>query len=212
MKNNSKSTEWAALVGSPAISEAVQRIAFTFGYRWITTHDKVNHTDAPVLIFNSANKVISYESKSVGLSEKVCKVCVCLDEVIQTFQNPPTEVSESRETLENGTTVFSDGSVLFRKYKLSKETVALTSPDIDEMISVRNKLLGKEEKKSVSPVVRFRYASPSSGQNLRKLMVLEDSVDSYSGLDMEDGNSFKRFRKDRIVGGVMFVGLSEVKN
>jgi hypothetical protein len=50
------------------------------------------------------------------------------------------------------------------------------------------------------------------GRKLRRLMVVDEGVDYLSGLDMEDGNLFKRFNKDRIGGEIQFLGLSESKD
>jgi len=208
---NNKTNTWAAIVGSATLSEAVQRVAFSFGYKWPNGYrqGEIVATGYPVLFFNPEDKTISFGFDRT-VSDKACKVCTTFDQVMELFKNPPKVVKELEKfRLSNGSILYKDGSCLFND---GIRTFSISSADMDEAIKVRSKLMGKEEKKSMAPVVRFRYDSPSSGQKLRSLMVLEDSVDSYSGLDMEDNNLFKRFRKDRIVGAVMFVGFSEVKD
>lgn len=216
---NTKTNTWAALVGSPAISEVLQRLAFSFGYKWpgYTSVEVVN-TSYPVLFFNPDRKTIgfAFDTKSVDLM--ACKLCVTLDQVVELLKTPP-DMKEEWVKLCDGTTVYKDGSVLFGS---GPRSAAVCSTEMEEVIKARNKLMGKEEKekekekekeeKKVLPVIQFRYSSPSSGERLRKLMVTDDQGDYYSGLDMDDANLYKKFRKDRVVGTVMFGGFAETKD
>lgn len=206
---NTKTNTWATLVGSLAISEAIQRVAFSFGYKWPGhTEGEVVNTRYPVLFFNPDLKTIGFAFDTKDVDLMACKLCVTLDQVVQLLKTPPVVKKELWVKLCNGTTVHKDGSVLFGS---GTRSVAVCSTEMEEVIETRNKLMEKKEKK-VLPVIQFRYDSPSSGNRLRKLMVLEDQAYSYSGLDMDDGNQFKNFRKDRIVGTVMFGGFAETKS
>jgi hypothetical protein len=208
---NPKTNTWAALVGSLAISEAIQRVAFSFGYKWPGYNSgEVVHTVYPVLFFNPDLKTILFGFDTKTVDDKACKLCITFDQVIELFKTPPVVKKELWVKVCDGTTtVHKDGFVLFGS---GPRSVAVTSTEMEEVIEARNKLMGKEEKKKVLPVIQFRYSSPSSGERLRKLMVTDDQVDFYSGLDMDDNNQFKKFRKNRVVGTVMFVGFSETKD
>lgn len=207
---NTKTNTWATLVGSLGISEAVQRVAFSFGYKWSGHKSgEVVNTNYPVLYFNPDLKTIDFGVDTKTVDENACKLCVMLDQVVELLKTPP-DVKKRWVKLYNGTTVHKDGSVLFDS---GTRSVAVSSTEMEEVIEARNELMDKVEKKKVLPVIQFRYSSPSSGERIRKLMVTDDQGDFYSGLDMEDdSNLFKRFRKDRVVGTVMFVGFSETKD
>lgn len=205
---NTKTNKWATLVGSPASSEALQRLAFSFGYKWPGYNSgEVANTSYPVLFFNPDLKTIGFAFDTKTAEDMACKLCVTLDQVIELFKTPPDVKKQWLDC--NGNTVHKDGSVLFGS---GPRSVAVTSTEMEEVIEARNKLMGKEEKKKVLPVIQFRYSSPSSGERLRKLMVTDDQGDYYSGLDMDDTNLYKKFRKDRVVGTVMFGGFAETKD
>jgi hypothetical protein len=201
---NNKTNTWAAFAGDVGTSEAIQRVAFSFGYNWPgSAPGQVMNHSYPVLFFNPDSKLITHGYKD-AIDSNACKLCVSIAQLVELFKNPP-KIKETEVEL-NNCSVHKDGSVLFGK---GNRSVAVSSRDMDEVIKARNKLTGKDEPKKMLPVVRFRYDSPSSGQRLRKLMVVEDSEDFWSGLDMEDSNTYKRFRKDRVVGAVMLVGLAK---
>lgn len=198
---NNNTTTWAVEVGTSELSEAIQRIAFSFGYGW-PDGAGVKYTFGQYLIFNPELKLIHYSNNRSVVESCLCKIVITFDEIVKLFKEPPVK-----------NWVHVDRTVITKNGDVKPiPSVTIDSAHFDKLVEARNKLMGKEEKKRVAPVVRFRYESPTSGQKLRKLMVLEDTRDCYSGLDMEDGNLFKRFRKDRIVGAVMFVGFSEVKD
>jgi hypothetical protein len=196
---NNKTNLWAAIVGTATFSEVVQRVAFTFGYEWESVGKEVTRTEHPVLVFDPNNKFITYYHDQRTVGSFVCKVCVTLDQVMDTCKNPPKVKKEEKI---GDVEVFEDGSVLVGgKYSLSNN-------DVETVITARNRLMGKKQKLAA---IQFSYDSPTSGQKLRRLAVTEDGGDVYSGLDMDNGNTFKRFRKDRIVGKVVFVGLASVE-
>lgn len=199
MVMNKKTNTWAALVGSETISEAIQRIAFSFGYEWIQNGAQVSRKDAPVLCFNPNNKTITYEISRIGLEDKVCDICVSLDAVMNKFVMPPVPT----EKRVGAATLFKDGSVYL-------DACSIRSKDMDELIKARDEFLGRTKKVKL-PVVQFDYNSPSSGNRPRKIMVVDTDNTYLKGLDMDDGNQYKEFRRDRIKGVVWFTGLEESK-
>lgn len=197
---NNKTNSWAAIVGTNALSEAVQRVAFTFGYEWKWTGKCIIATGYPVLIFNPNDKTIGYALGQQDVDNLVCKVCVTFDQVMDTFKNSP-KVKKVEEV--GCVKVHEDGSLLV------EETYVIDGKDIDKIIDVRNKLMGKKQK---LPVVKFRYHSPTSGAKVRQIALVGEDDVYLNGLDLKDGNKFKQFRKDRLeVGGsIWFCGLKEV--
>ena len=205
---NNKTNTWAAQVGSREASEAIQRIAFSFGYNWAdqtTSTQRVQLFDITVLFFHPEDKTITYGTSVSHAYLYACKVCRTIDDVINAFNNPP--VIKQKKTV-GDTDIYHDGSVYFgHKDQNAKE--------FDEVVKARNEFLGREvQKNKMVPKVRFLYNGPSSGQKIRTVLILEDSGDRYSCLDVDDDTTtpFKYFRKDRIVGAIEFLGLKEVKS
>lgn len=198
---NNKTNTWAVIIKNPQHSEAVQRIAFSFGYKWGVYGEDLVYKDAKMLFFSPNSKIITY-----GLTEKIhnmeySKVCNTIEQVVETFMNPP----ENQQRIVENVVIYKDGSV-----DLVGEV--LTSSKFDKLIKVRDEFLGrKSDRKSRLPKIGFVYGSPISGNRDRQVMVVDDLGDTYACLDMGDGNSFKQFRKDRIVGKITFLGLSEEK-
>lgn len=196
---NNKTNSWAAIVGTTALSEAVQRVAFTFGYQWKGVGMNITGTSYPVLIFNPDDKTIGYSLDQRTIGNLVCKACVTFDQVMDLFKNPPkSKKMEKVGSLE----VYDDGSVFV------ESGVAITSDVFNKVVEIRNKLMGKKVK---LPVIRFRYHSPTSGAKVRNIALLSEDKDHLAGLDLDDGNTFKQFRKDRLMvgGAIWFLGLTE---
>lgn len=207
---NNNTNAWAVTVGNSKFSEAVQRIAFSFEYQWGDFTKSVKHTDVPVLYFTPGNKYITYGTSRDGLEDQVCKVVNTLEEVIENFNNPPSNTSVSIGKFQ----FYRDGSVLVGQMGRS---VSIHKEEFDEAVVARNKFLGREKKnkKRRFPIVKFKYDSKSSKKKeVRRIILLEETEDIYSGLDMNDmknPNSYKVFRKDCVLGDIQFIGLSEEK-
>lgn len=205
---NNKTNAWAVTVDNPKFSEAVQRIAFSFGYNWgpFGNDTKPQYTNATALCFYPNSKSIKYGTATDISSLDVCKVCNTLEEVVDNFNNPPFDNNIGPLEL------YKDGSVLARQ---GNHFVAISKEYFDKAVVVRNELLGREEKnkKRSLPIVTFKYDSISITEKRRKreILLLKDDVEYYYGLDVKDNFSFKKFRKDRISGNVTFVGMSEEK-
>jgi hypothetical protein len=204
---NNKTNTWATVVLNPTLSEAIQRIAFSFGYNWpLSGKLEPKYTDATVLYFNPNDKSLTYGFSTDGLQTEVCKVCNTLEGVIELLNNPPTINKVGPLKL------FKDGSALALQ---GTNSVVISKDDFDKAVVVRNELLGQKEKnkKRSLPIVTFKYDSISITEKRRKreILLLKDDVEYYYGLDVKDNFSFKKFRKDRISGNVTFVGMSEEK-
>lgn len=192
----------AALVGNSAMSEAVQRIAFTFGYKWAANiGQKVYSVDSPVLYFNTQDKIIKHGMVARNAGHEAYKVCVTMDQLIDALKNPVNVVQVGNVD------VSSDGSVTVKGNEASRHS--MNSEEFEQVVEARNKLLGKKVK---WPVISFRYHSPTSGLKNRRIALVSEDDTYLSGLDLEDSNLYKQFRKDRLMvgGSILFVGLKEV--
>lgn len=199
-----KANTWAAQVGSREVSEAIQRIAFSFGYNWAgqnESNQSVQLFDIKVLYFHIEGKKITYGASAELTHLYASKVCKTIDDVINAFKNSPL----SKKVI-GDTEIYEDGTVVFGHTKQN-------AMEFDEVVKVRNEFLERKDtsKNRRLPIVNFLYESPTSGRLVREVMILEDLGDTYACLDMKDGNAFKQFRKDRIYGRVTFYGLSESK-
>jgi hypothetical protein len=207
---NNNTNAWAVTVDNPKFSEAIQRIAFSFGYNWgpFENDTKPQYTGATALYFYPNSKSIKYGTATKLLMKDVCRVSNTLEEVIENFNNPPSD------NIVGPFELFKDGSVLARQ---GNHSVSIHKEQFDKAVVVRNELLGREEKnkKRRFPIVKFKYDSKlSKKKEVRQIILLEETQDYYSGLDMNDmknPNSYKVFRKDCVLGDIQFIGLSEEK-
>lgn len=197
---NKNTNVWAALIGGPAESEAIQRIAFSFGYKWSNGLNCPYALKFPILLFDADTKTIRHSDDKVSLDKTVCEVCVSLVQAMKLFLSPPNNPKMKMKAVKTAK-VFEDGSVLVGN---SPVLYDFSSEDFEEVVKQRNQLMGKKRKLLL---VGFVYDSPSSGRRDRRVTLIEDSVDSYAGLDVDDSNTFKRFRKDRILGHMRVIGL-----
>jgi hypothetical protein len=216
---------WAVQVDTTEASEAVQRVAFSFGYGWpgewpFTDGVKeVNHTDRKSLYFYPDEKVIRHGTNPFESIVPVCKVCTTIVEVIQLLKNPPVAKKVKTVSMSKcgSHDVFADGSVLIRDRSNDRVTVAVLPKEMEEVIKTRNELMGKKEDKNESkklyPLIQFLYNSPSSGKRVRRVAFVEDKGEAYACLDLDDNNLYKLFRKDRMsrFEHPSFLGTVEVK-
>jgi len=208
---NKKTNIWAVKISSFPVREAILRIAASYEYTWLNT-SWAGGGGACVggyIYFNPTNKKMVAKSSAYNVEADVCKIALTIEDVMNLFINPP-QVEKTPTSVKVGDhTIHADGSVYFEQ---GYDSVSVTKKTMDELISARNKLIGSGDKKAKLPIVEFFYKSPTSGRKLRRLMVVDEGPDYLFGLDMEDGNLFKRFNRDRIGGEIRFLGLSESKD
>lgn len=196
---NKNTNKWAVIIGSPNIGEAVQRIAFSFGYRW-NFNSSIVHITAygSALIFDPSSNQMLYNLNLDG--NTVCKVCTTMEEVLDTFKNPPKAV---KSVVFGNSEIYDDGSVLIAG-------TSMTVKEFDNLIDTRNAFIKRavDNKIPLLPVVKFIYDSPTSGRHSREGMVVKDGFDAWHVLDMKDGNAYKVFLKNRIAGPVEFIGFA----
>lgn len=142
---NNKNNMWAMVVKNREMNEAIQRIAYSFKYKWRGSVDSsinkecdIRFLNASVLYFSIEEKLITYsmDSNETYLNNNVFKVCYTIDGAVATFNNPPKIIKS--EKIGNAE-VFPDGSILFNDW------IVLTSDDVDNIIRVRNKLIKNEQ-------------------------------------------------------------------
>lgn len=195
---NNKTSKWAFLPKSPVESETIQRIAFSFGYKWNISGNMISHVCERILCFNPSNKDITYSSSKQNVDDQVCLYCSSIEEALGYFKTPP-KILSSKETSRG--IVYSDGSVFVKG-------AALSSVEFDDLVEARKSVLGLTKK---VPYISFSYKSESKAKKtLRRLFLLSETDDLISGLDVDDAKQFKHFRKDRISGDVVFLGFGEV--
>jgi hypothetical protein len=208
MINNTNA--WAVTVDNPKFSEAIQRIAFSFGYKWslLKEDNKPQYTNATALYFYPNSKSILYGTATDISRKDVCRVSNTLEEVIENFNNPPSNSSIGKFQF------YKDGSVLVGQMGRS---VSIHKEEFDEAVVARNKFLGREDnsKKRSFPIIKFKYDSKTSKKkSVRQIILLGETEEYYNGLDMNDlknPNSYKVFRKDCVLGDIQFIGFSEAK-
>ena len=66
------------------------------------------------------------------------------------------------------------------------------------------------EEKPYTQVAEFVYLNSKTGENeWRKIGVVENESSYLAGLDLNDGDAFKKFLKSRVVGGSKKIFLSK---
>lgn len=199
-KMNKRTNKFAVEVGSPNISEAVQRIAFSYGYNWIGSGkvpNEVKYTDSKFLCFDSVHKSITWASNKFDLVSIMNQIVNTFEDAMVLFKNPP-KVSAMVGTSE----IFVNGDVKIGGI------VTVDSEMWEKLVKERNAYLGHKDVKKL-PVVTFSYSSKSSGKTIRKVALLEKTEDCVHGLDLNDKNRFKRFLLKNVSGEMVFVGFTE---
>jgi hypothetical protein len=195
---NINTNKWAVSCVNPNFSEAVQRIAFSFGYDWLREkeHKPLNKTQK-YLIFDPSSKCITYCSEGDNFEQYVYKLVFSIYEVVEMFNSPESNVLNVHCDIQ----VRKDGSIGVKGWGIS-------STLFDELVIKRDSFLGKlgkTEKKNL-PIVSFTYFSKSSGRKMRHVMVTKmDEFGSLEGLDLDDNNKYKKFSAANISGGIILV-------
>jgi hypothetical protein len=194
---NTNSSKWAVEVGNANLSEAIQTIAFSYGYSWSGWGAKtVDNTTAKFLVFNPESKALTYGNYRYELEDTCSQVVTTFDAVMTLLKTPPTTTVKVGSDI----TVSKSGDVSVRLWTVGSDL-------FDKVVTARNTLLGKKNK---LPVVKFTYTSQNSGRKTRNVMVTEMDADYISGLDMDADNKFKKFLVGKVgVGGVQLVSFAD---
>lgn len=193
---NKNTSKFAIQTDSPGISEACQRIAFTFGYRWLVADlNEICNTDAKYLAFNPETKEMLWTDHRNYLDTLVNTIANNFEDLVGLLNNPP-KTSRMVRSAE----VFANGDV-----KVDGITT-VKSDFFDIVIRERNDFLGRQK----LPLVTFSYTSKSSGTKLRRVAVLEWENNGLVGLDTDDNNKYKRFLTEKINGKVEFQGFTSL--
>lgn len=190
---NNRTNRWAVQV-TPKLSEAVQRIAFSYGYKWHAGPSGVRYTQYPFLIVHPDTKAFGFcEKDPVENQELVSRVVTTFEDVIDLFNNPP----ESPLVVE--------GTVILRNGDVKPHALELAAEHFDKVVKARDELLARNRKEL--PVVTFVYTSQSSTKKDRRVAVTKFARMFIEGYDIDDKNRYKRFLMDRINGFVAFDGF-----
>ena len=200
---NTNMSRWAVEVGHENLSEAVQTIAFSYGYSWFSWGDKtIGNTTAKFLIFNPETKAITYADFWYELEDTCNQVVTTFDGVMKLFKNPPTV-----DLVIGNFTITKSGDVTVCK---GATRSVIPSEDFDKVVNERAKFLKREDPtplKQKLPVVQFTYTSQNSGRRLRNVIVTDMTDELISGLDKDADNRFKKFLMSKVSGTVRFVGF-----
>jgi hypothetical protein len=201
--NTNAINKWAVAVDRDYTSEAIQRIAFSFGYNWVNSGQQIMDFECKFLVFDPKEKVITHADNADFVKTAVNKIVYTINAVMDMFKNPPQEKLPFRHEV----VVSKNGDVNF--------TIPLTllSKTFDELVGSRNKFIGKEEpaKSDELPAVTFVYKA-EAGANKRVRNILVQSVsDTYiNGYDVSDSYQFKKFVRNKIVGDILFEGIRKM--
>lgn len=195
---NNNTNKWAVAVGNVNLSEAIQLIAFQYGYRWPGGGNKVQRTIAKYLIFNPEDKSILCASwwSDVDLS---CSQVVntidtvnMFDQALSFFKTPPT-IKVGTDLVVNKL-----GDVV------NQGTKTITADLFDKLVSERVKILAS---KGETPVVSFTYTSQTEVRKLRHVAVIKMDNNTILGLDLDDGRRSKLFFTENVRGKVEMTGF-----
>lgn len=198
-----KKNSWAFKVASPELSEAIQLVAFSYGYKWQGWQDQLEviFKDCKYLIFNYKEKTITWTNCESTVLAYTDKTVTSFEDAIKLLQSPPTNfvrVKDFANICENGIIEFD--------YPVK----ALTSNDINQINEARNKILNKTSvKKRMLPTVIFTYTSKHSGKKDRHVAVTNMQDGYIEGLDQDDNYNFKSFLLEKVSGLIEMTGFVE---
>jgi hypothetical protein len=203
-------TMWAVAVQNPAISEAVQRIAFSFGYGWSARppgKDVVQYINSKWLVVTPHMKRIHHTQSDPTNFNGVIKVVNTISEVVELFKNPP------KTTLSFNTNV-----VIHPTGQVSVLINAITSyvfesDKFDELVDKRSEFLGRNKDKKKLAKASFIYTSQNTGRRMRTVLIIDSTETNIRGFDLDESNyKIKNFLKSKIDGGIAFIGYEEPKH
>lgn len=199
MKSNT--SKWAVEIGNEKISEAVQRIAFSYGYNWTGVDNRVQYTDRPFLVFDPDDKIITYSCNREHLKEKGYEIVLYIDKMVELFNNPPTADLKVGDF-----TIRKNGDIMLYN------GVIVAGDKFDKVVNERAKFLKREDPVALKrklPVVQFVYTSQNSGRKVRNVLVINKDDEKIVGLDEDDNMSLKTFLFTRMTGVIEFRGFVE---
>lgn len=214
---NKQTNKWAVRIGKNAnMAEAIQRIAFTFGYLWSGGSNTVFNPNSEFIMVDPTTKRISYSTNywlEQDVHDQVQEIVQTFDRVVQLFNTPPViEVLSKPSLYSSLVTLEKNGNVKVSGLTLYKST-------FDAIVKERNAFIGVETTVVPAPVtstekrkfarLTFQYRSKNTGLRNRKVLVVEFEKDSIKALDIEDGYKFKKFLVKNIVGSMTFDGYEE---
>lgn len=197
---NRLTNRWAYRSFNPRMAEAFQRIAFSFGYQWPscgTTGNEVRFTNVKYFAVDPTTKHLTYGQNDKDVEDHVGQVVTGMESAMELFANPPQNVLVYSEF-----EIFKDGSIRTNGGRFNADVV-------DNLISERNKFMGKREPKKKLPWIQFIYTSQNQGRKMRNILVLESGDGLIKGLDMDDDFSSKQYKTEKITGAVSFVGFKD---
>jgi hypothetical protein len=95
---NKRTNIWAVEVDNNKLSEAVQRIAFTYGYLWSSKKElEIRNTYFKYIYFNPTTKRICLKPNDLPMDDYVCKVVSTFVEIMDNLEFPPVVSKEVAE-------------------------------------------------------------------------------------------------------------------
>ena len=202
---NPNTSKWAAEVSTKNISEAVQRIAFSYGYRWPigpVNGEKVTQTQTRFLVFNPVDKSITYIHDRFTAEGYVSQIVSTFDQLVNLFTNPPANVLRVGSSI----MVTKDGNV-------NVGALVLGADLFDKVVVERDIFLGRnkpvEVVKKKLPLVQFTYTSKTSGRTVREVLVVEMKDNFITGFDAKDKFRFKKFLQTKVEGAISLIGFAD---
>jgi hypothetical protein len=201
---NTKTLIWVFKPANKVESEMVQRVAFTFGYAWSFPGGRnVHFTNVKYLLFIPENKCITCSNDESVVKRDACRVVTDMNEAVQYFTDPVTvKLMKMKEVVEvENLTAYDDGSV-------SAGEVPLDAGEFDGFVKKRNALLGR---KPSMPVLSFDYKKEGPTTKRYKIDLISDEIEWFAGLDLNDNKQYKKFLRSKVIGPIMYLGMTESK-
>lgn len=129
---NTNANRWAVKVKNSLMNEAIQHIAFGFGYSWGRTNSNdISWINASFLIFNPDLKIITWANNELDFSDTVYQIVSTYEDVVYLFNHPPMnskKIGYFEFKKDGSVSILSDG---------------VFSKDVfDEVVAERAKFLG----------------------------------------------------------------------
>ena len=133
---NTNTNNWAMGVDTPNMCEAVQRIAFSYGYRWEGAKSeskmgqKIYRDHIKFLLFYPSTKTMQFTCLRPEAEKIVSKVVTSLEEAVLLFNNPPEDF-----LVVGNVKITSNGSVIVA------DAVGMSAELFDEVVEKRRNFL-----------------------------------------------------------------------
>ena len=200
---NKTTSVWAYRSETRSNAELIQRIAFSFGYKW-SLSDTPSYLEARYFYFDPATKEITYGVDDGMVTERANRIAYTLKEAMELFKNPP-EVEPS--SLKVGSiTLFKDGTLRDGNGNLMK------GEDFEKLVAERENFLGKR-KPAMYPMISFEYKGECSTYCTKRRLVVIKSEESFvEGYELSGAQrNYKRFLFNRMHTLPVFLGLRSLE-